>query len=95
MDSVLLITGPLLVPLAIWGVRHKGQVKLRKKLMNEAIQEFNSQRPDLLMRWNRQPDSKLTIERREQPVVSPPLPSSQDVPEAEFVADLIVTAEPV
>merc|ERR1711933_623209 len=38
--------------------------KLRKKLLKQAIDEFNSEHPKLLMRWNRRPVSKLTIEVR-------------------------------
>jgi hypothetical protein len=41
IDAVLLFTGPLMVPLGIWGVRHSGQVKKRKKLLKVAIEEFN------------------------------------------------------
>ena len=64
VDTALLVTGPLLVPLAVWGVRHKGQVKKRKKLLKRAIDEFHRAYPQLLMRWNRRPASCLTIERR-------------------------------
>lgn len=66
LDGALLITGPLLVPLALWGVRHSSQVRRRKKYLYEAIQKFNDSHPELLMRWNRSPDSMLTIERRNQ-----------------------------
>ena len=64
VDTALLVTGPLLVPLAVWGVRHKSQVKKRKKLLKKAIDEFHRAYPQLLMRWNRRPASCLTIERR-------------------------------
>ena len=64
VDTALLVTGPLLVPLAVWGVRHKGQVKKRKKLLKRAIDEFHRAYPQLLIRWNRRPASCLTIERR-------------------------------
>ena len=60
----MLVTGPLLVPLGLWGVRHRNQVKRRKKLLKEAIHEFNMQYQELYMRWNRRPESTLTIERR-------------------------------
>lgn len=90
IDAVLLFTGPLMVPLAIWGVRHSGQVKKRKKLLKVAIEEFNATHPDLLMRYNRSPQSCLTIEHRVEGVTHPPppYPSAQQ-------SDVIVVAEPV
>jgi len=67
VDGVLLATGPLLVPLALWGVRHRNQTKRRKRLLKEGIHEFNMQYEELLMRWNRRPaQSVLTIEQRNQ-----------------------------
>lgn len=63
-DSALLAAGPLMVPLALWGARHGMQTKKRKRLLKQAIQEFNETYPHLLMRWNRRPDSFLSIERR-------------------------------
>jgi hypothetical protein len=63
-DGVLLAAGPLLVPLALWGVRHRNQTRRRKRLLKDGIHEFNMQYQELLMRWNRRPDSVLTIERR-------------------------------
>ena len=65
VDKALLITGPLIVPLALWGVRHSNQNRRRKRLLRKAIDEFNTSHPTLLMRWNRRPQSCLTIERRE------------------------------
>ena len=66
IDGALLIAGPLLVPLALWGARHSLQTRKRKRLLRQAIEEFNESRPELLMRWNRSgPESKLTIERRQ------------------------------
>lgn len=65
IDKALLVTGPLLVPLALWGARHGLQARKRKRLLRHAIEEFNEEYPELLMRWNRGgPESKLTIERR-------------------------------
>eukprot|EP00542_Grammatophora_oceanica_P018386 CAMPEP_0194031608 /NCGR_PEP_ID=MMETSP0009_2-20130614/4747_1 /TAXON_ID=210454 /ORGANISM="Grammatophora oceanica, Strain CCMP 410" /LENGTH=217 /DNA_ID=CAMNT_0038671815 /DNA_START=48 /DNA_END=701 /DNA_ORIENTATION=+ len=66
-DTVLLATGPLMIPLAIWGVRHGHQAKWRKRLLKEAIEEFNTNNPTLYMRWNRRPQSFLSIERRPPP----------------------------
>ena len=87
IDAVLLFTGPLMVPLAIWGVRHSGQVRKRKKLLKVAIQEFNATHPDLIMRYNRGPQSRLTIERRVEGVAPPPpYPSAPQ-------SDVIVVAE--
>ena len=64
LDGLLLAAGPLMVPLALWGIRHSNQNRRRKKLRKIAIDNFNIQYPTLLMRWNRKPESKLTIERR-------------------------------
>jgi len=67
LDGVLLVRGPLMVPLAIWGVRHSRQVKKRKKLFRSAVDEFNSSYPELYMRWNkRMGGSILTIEQRDE-----------------------------
>jgi len=67
VDAALLATGSfLLVPVVVWGVRHRGRMKRRKRLLKEAIDEFNMQYPAMLMRWNRRPQSTLTIELREQ-----------------------------
>ncbi|GMH54258.1 hypothetical protein TrLO_g6404 [Triparma laevis f. longispina] len=38
--------------------------KKRKKLLFEAISRFNAANPNLFMRWNRRPDSFISIERR-------------------------------
>ena len=69
IDGILLVTGPLLVPLALWGVRHRGQTKKRKRLLKQGIHEFNMQYQELSMRWNRSPTSALSIERRNHSVV--------------------------
>ena len=68
VDGALLATAPLLVlvPLVVWGARHRARTKRRKRLLREAIDEFNMQYPALLMRWNRRPQSTLTIELRGQ-----------------------------
>jgi hypothetical protein len=71
LDVALLTTGVLMVPLALWGIRHASQTKKRKQLLKNAIDDFNIhnsvQHPDLLMRWNRRPESFLSIERRRVP----------------------------
>ena len=65
VDAACLITGPLLVPLAFWGIRHSKQVKNRKILLVYGIQDFNDSHPTLYMRYNRPGSSSfLTIERR-------------------------------
>ena len=65
VDGVLLASGSLLVfPLAIWGLRHQKRTKKRKQLLKEGIHEFNMRYPELMMRWNRRPQSCLTIEAR-------------------------------
>jgi hypothetical protein len=68
VDIALLSTGVLMVPLALWGVRNGMQAKKRKRLLRRAIQEFNDSHPMLWMRWNRQPESSLTIERKPREV---------------------------
>lgn len=84
IDGALLIAGPLLVPLALWGLRHRGQTKKRKRLLRQAIQEFNETHPEHHMRWNRGgPESFLTIERRpreEAVLPPPPMPNSYSTP---------------
>mmetsp|Transcript_5452 Transcript_5452/g.8389 ORF Transcript_5452/g.8389 Transcript_5452/m.8389 type:complete len:288 (+) Transcript_5452:2-865(+) len=73
-DHVLLATGPLLVPLAVWGARHGRQVKQRKKLIEEGVWEFNERMQmegkNVKMEWNRAKytggaESFLTIEEVE------------------------------
>ena len=68
VDTALLVTGPfLVVPLAIWGARHGRQARRRKRLLRNAVEEFHATHPHLLMRWNRKPDSFLSIELRPEP----------------------------
>lgn len=62
------------MPLAVWGVRHKKQAKKRKRLLREAIDEFNADHPTLFMRYHRKPSSKLTIEKRIEEFHGPPPP---------------------
>lgn len=63
-DTILLASGVLMVPLAIWGARHRMLTKRRKKLLQQYIQDFNRNHASLHMRWNRRPESSLTIERK-------------------------------
>jgi hypothetical protein len=74
IDGVLLMTGPLILPLAIWGIRHRNQTRRRKQLLKKAMEEFHLKNPALLMRWRRRPESILTIERR-------PVDLVQEVPQ--------------
>eukprot|EP00934_Nitzschia_sp_Nitz4_P006896 Nitzschia sp. Nitz4//scaffold252_size28738//5120//5725//NITZ4_008093-RA/size28738-processed-gene-0.24-mRNA-1//-1//CDS//3329544257//6886//frame0 len=92
VDKALLATGVLMVPLALWGVRHSNQKRRRKRLLQSAIQEFHAQYPHLLMRWNRKPHSCLTIERRpeEQPSAPPP-----GAPAPPMVPAAVVSNEPL
>ena len=76
IDGVLLATGALMLPLALWGVRRRSQTKKRKRLLKEAIHEFNTTYPGLYMRWNRKPQSFLSIELRAQAGVNPSNPAS-------------------
>ncbi|KAL7470241.1 hypothetical protein ACHAXS_010478, partial [Conticribra weissflogii] len=41
LDAALLVAGPLMVPLALWGARHKMQTKRRQRLIEEGVGEFN------------------------------------------------------
>jgi len=73
IDYLLLGTGPLMVPLAIWGVRHGKQVKQRKRLLQEGVWEFNERMEmdgrNVKMVWNKSGsggDSYLTIEEVEE-----------------------------
>jgi hypothetical protein len=82
IDKALLFTGPLLVPLALWGVRHSNQHRRRKRLLGNCIKEFNVRNPALMMRWNRKPQSCLTFERREiDGAQAPPMAEAELVPE--------------
>ena len=74
VDHLLLGTGMLMVPLAIWGARHGKQVKQRKKLIEEGVWEFNERMEmegkNVRMVWNRAKytgggESYLTIEEME------------------------------
>jgi hypothetical protein len=80
IDGVLLMTGPLILPLAVWGVRHRNQTRRRKQLLKKAMEEFGLQNPALLMRWNRRPHSILTIERRPVDLAQAPQPQQQATP---------------
>lgn len=67
VDTGLLITGPLILPLAVWGARHSRLVKKRKLLLVKGIMDFNDCHPTLYMHYNRtQSSSFLTIERRKE-----------------------------
>jgi hypothetical protein len=68
LDGVLLVMGPLLVPLAIWGVRHSRQTKRRKRLLRDAMQQFNDRHDSLWMHYVKSPtQSILVIEPRPSP----------------------------
>ena len=67
----LLATGPLLLPLAVWGARHGQQVKRKRTLIEKGVSEFNDRMSmdgrNLQMVWNRAGyvgggESFLTIE---------------------------------
>lgn len=74
VDVALLASGALMVPLALWGVRHGKQVKRKRKLIEEGVREFNVRMGmdgrNLRMIWNRSKvvgggESYLTIEENE------------------------------
>ena len=71
----LLATGPLIVPLALWGARHGQQVKRKRTLIDEGVWEFNERMGmdgrNVRMIWNRAKvvgggESYLTIEEAER-----------------------------
>ena len=66
LDGVLLGTGMLILPLALWGVRHNQQTKRRRKLLRQGIDDFNRANPGLYMRYNKRASSFLSIERRDE-----------------------------
>jgi hypothetical protein len=74
LDVALLASGVLMVPLALWGVRHGKQVKRKRNLIEEGVLEFNQRMStdgrNLQMIWNRSNvvgggESYLTIEEKE------------------------------
>ncbi|KAL3816504.1 hypothetical protein ACHAXA_011309 [Cyclostephanos tholiformis] len=74
IDVALLASGALMVPLALWGVRHGKQVKRKRRLIEEGVWEFNDRMTmdgrNLRMIWNRSKvvgggESYLTIEEIE------------------------------
>ena len=74
LDYILLGTGPLMIPLALWGARHGKQVKQKRKLLEEGVWEFNElmqmDGKNVKMVWNRAKhtgggESYLTIEEVE------------------------------
>ena len=71
LDVALLASGALMVPLALWGVRHGKQVKKKRHLIEVGVSEFNQRMSmdgrNLQMIWNRSKvvgggESYLTIE---------------------------------
>ena len=64
VDLLLFSMGATMLPLIPWALRHYKMRKLYKKIMLEEIRLFNDQNPGLFMRWNRKPESCLTIELR-------------------------------
>lgn len=93
VDTALLATGVLMVPLALWGVRHGLQQKKRKKLLLDGIENFNFQHPYLFMRWNRRPVSLLTIERRREDMHGPP-PGGALLPPSNTTQDYFTYTDP-
>lgn len=89
IDGALLVAGPFILPLALWGVRHRAQTKRRKRLLKEGINEFNTQYQELLMRWNRRPQSILTIESRHQISINQNLHTSSGSGEQEETVHMV------
>ena len=74
LDVALLASGVLMVPLALWGVRHGKQVKRKRNLIEVGVWEFNQRMSmdgrNLQMIWNRSKvvgggESYLTIEEND------------------------------
>lgn len=57
-----LAAGPLLLPLVPYAVITYRNKRVRKRCLMGAIEQFNAEHPQLLMRWRRKPDSQLVIE---------------------------------
>ena len=75
VDLALLATGPLIVPLAVWGMRHGQQSKKKRRLIEQAAMDFNDRMGmdgrNVRMVWNRAKvvgggESYLTIEEVEE-----------------------------
>lgn len=56
-DKACLAAGPLMVPLAVWGVRHNKKEKKIREEIEKSAEEFNdrmeSEGRDVRMFWNR------------------------------------------
>ena len=74
VDIALLALGPLMIPLALWGVRHGKQDKRKRTLIEEHVWDFNQRmamdKRNIQMIWNRSKvvggsESYLTIEEIE------------------------------
>ena len=66
LDIALFSLGSAILPLIPWAFRHHNQRKLHKKILKREIRTFNESNPGLLMRWNKRPESTLTIETRKE-----------------------------
>jgi hypothetical protein len=57
LDKACLVTGPLMIPLAVWGVRHNKKVKKSRLEIERSVEEFNdrmeSEGRSVRMFWNR------------------------------------------
>lgn len=74
VDIALLATGPLMIPLVFWGVRHGKQIMRKRTLIEEHVWDFNQRmamdKRIIQMIWNRSKvvggsESYLTIEEIE------------------------------
>jgi hypothetical protein len=57
LDKACLVAGPLMIPLAVWGVRYNKKVKKSRLEIERSVEEFNdrmeSERRNVRMFWNR------------------------------------------
>jgi hypothetical protein len=57
IDKACLVTGPLMIPLAIWGIRHNKKVKKSRGEIERSVEEFNDKMEgegrNVRMFWNR------------------------------------------
>lgn len=79
IDKICLASGPLMVPLAIWGVRHNTKVKKSRGEIERSVEEFNDRMGmegrAVKMFWNRSRgggESYLSIEEVDDGEYNPP-----------------------
>jgi len=64
LDHALLLMGPSMISLIPWALRTKKHKKQRRSIIQNCVSRFNSDNPNLVMRWETRPVKQLTIWRR-------------------------------